>query len=154
MAPQHAHFEVGAPPGAQAADAPTKGGVQAGALAGTDCTVVVDAGGSEAASCSSGSNASCCTESSGGRLTLRRVLAPARLPPRPRPAADVPGGGGSGSSSVRMYYIDWLRVFLTVLVLAHHCVTAFQSHGAPWTARGGDTALWLLGQLFVSGNQV
>jgi len=52
----------------------------------------------------------------------------------------------------RTYYVDWLRGFLTVLVVLHHCVTAYQSSYA-WAGKRGDTALWLLSQLFVGANQ-
>lgn len=52
----------------------------------------------------------------------------------------------------RTYYVDWLRAFLTVLVVVHHCITAYQSSYA-WRAKRGDTALWLLSQLFVGANQ-
>lgn len=52
----------------------------------------------------------------------------------------------------RTYYVDWLRAFLTVLVVLHHCITAYQSSYA-WAAKRGDTALWLLSQLFVGANQ-
>lgn len=52
----------------------------------------------------------------------------------------------------RTYYVDWLRAFLTVLVVVHHCITAYQSSYA-WAAKKGDTALWLLSQLFVGANQ-
>jgi hypothetical protein len=43
--------------------------------------------------------------------------------------------------------------FLTVLVLLHHCLTEYLSTWKPWKARKGDTAHWLLVQLFVNGNQ-
>jgi peptidoglycan/LPS O-acetylase OafA/YrhL len=56
------------------------------------------------------------------------------------------------ASRPRTYYVDWLRGFLTVLVVLHHCVTAYQSSYA-WAGKRGDTALWLLSQLFVGANQ-
>jgi hypothetical protein len=40
-----------------------------------------------------------------------------------------------------------------VLVLLHHCLTEYLSTWKPWKARKGDTAHWLLVQLFVNGNQ-
>lgn len=52
----------------------------------------------------------------------------------------------------RTFYVDWLRAFLTVLVVCHHCITAYQSSYA-WAGKRGDTALWLLSQLFVGANQ-
>jgi hypothetical protein len=55
-------------------------------------------------------------------------------------------------SRPRTYYVDWLRAFLTVLVVVHHCITAYQSSYA-WAGKRGDTALWLLSQLFVGANQ-
>jgi len=51
-----------------------------------------------------------------------------------------------------MFYIDWLRLFLTVLVVLHHCVTAYQTF--PYANKvKNDLSLWLFGQLFVYGNQ-
>jgi hypothetical protein len=66
----------------------------------------------------------------------------------PAAAAAVP----KKASRPRTFYVDWLRAFLTVLVVVHHCITAYQSSYA-WAAKRGDTALWLLSQLFVSANQ-
>lgn len=64
------------------------------------------------------------------------------------PAASAP----AAPSRPRTYYIDWLRAFLTVLVVLHHCVVAYQSTYA-WGAKRGDTALFLFSELFVNGNQ-
>lgn len=61
------------------------------------------------------------------------------------PAAPAP-------SRPRTYYIDWLRTFLTILVVVHHCVVAYQSRYA-WGAKPGDTTLFLFSELFVNGNQ-
>lgn len=58
----------------------------------------------------------------------------------------------AAAAKPRTYYVDWLRAFLTVLVVLHHCVTAYQSSYA-WAGKRGDTALWLLSQLFVGANQ-
>lgn len=59
------------------------------------------------------------------------------------------------SPPARIYYIDWLRVFLTLIVVMHHCVTCYLSSWAPWVTqqKKSDNALWLLVQLFVNGNQ-
>lgn len=69
------------------------------------------------------------------------------LPPPP------PAAAAARPSRPRTYYIDWLRVFLTVLVVVHHCVVAYQSSYA-WGAKKGDTCLFLFSELFVNGNQV
>eukprot|EP00775_Hariotina_reticulata_P012003 gene12003-12147_t len=58
----------------------------------------------------------------------------------------------SSKAKPRMFYIDWLRLFLTVLVVLHHCVTAYQTF--PYANKvKNDLSLWLFGQLFVYGNQ-
>ncbi|WIA20459.1 hypothetical protein OEZ85_004866 [Tetradesmus obliquus] len=69
------------------------------------------------------------------------------------PAAAAAAAAPAVRSKPRTYYVDWLRVFLTVLVLLHHCLTEYLSTWKPWKARKGDTAHWLLVQLFVNGNQ-
>jgi hypothetical protein len=58
----------------------------------------------------------------------------------------------STKTKPRTFYIDWLRLFLTVLVVLHHCVTAYQSFPNANKVKN-DLALWLFGQLFVYGNQ-
>lgn len=53
----------------------------------------------------------------------------------------------------RTWYVDWLRTFLTLVVVLHHCVSVYLGSG-PWAGKSkGDNALWLLSQLFVGGNQ-
>ncbi|KAI8472354.1 MAG: acyltransferase 3, partial [Monoraphidium minutum] len=68
-------------------------------------------------------------------------------------ASATAAGLRPGALRPRTHYIDWLRTFLTLDVIVHHCVCAYLGSG-PWTAkRKDDTALWLLSQLFVGGNQ-
>jgi hypothetical protein len=59
----------------------------------------------------------------------------------------------SSGAKPRTYYIDWLRVFLTVMVVVHHCVCTYQSSWAAWATRKGDIALQQLSEFFVNGNQ-
>jgi len=67
-------------------------------------------------------------------------------------AAEFPESSGVTKSKPRTFYIDWLRLFLTVLVVLHHCVTAYQTY--PYAGKvKNDTALWLFSNLFVFGNQ-
>jgi hypothetical protein len=68
------------------------------------------------------------------------------------PAAPAADPAPAAPSRPRTYYIDWLRTFLTVLVVVHHCVVAYQSTYA-WGAKKGDTTLFLFSELFVNGNQ-
>lgn len=68
-----------------------------------------------------------------------------------QPAAAA-AAGPAAAAKPRTFYVDWLRAFLTVLVVLHHCMAAYQSNYA-WAAKRGDTALWLLSQLFVGANQ-
>lgn len=70
------------------------------------------------------------------------------------PSADAAAAARSSPavSKPRTYYIDWLRVFLTLLVVVHHCVVAYQSSYA-WAAKRGDIPLFLFSELFVNGNQ-
>jgi hypothetical protein len=128
-----------------------------------DCTIVVDQDSSKQAA--SRHHKSLPVHSSSTSLAQQQQQQPTpaadvlsskhddlALPEPPAAAAD---GGGSGSSSPvrpRTYYIDWLRAFLTVLVVVHHCVVAYQSTYA-WGAKKGDTALFLFAELFVNGNQ-
>lgn len=84
----------------------------------------------------------------------------AALPPLAAAAAAAEAGAAPAAagpaapapSRPRTYYIDWLRTFLTVLVVVHHCVVAYQSKYA-WGAKPGDTTLFLFSELFVNGNQ-
>jgi hypothetical protein len=66
--------------------------------------------------------------------------------------ATDPAAAPAAPSRPRTYYVDWLRTFLTVLVVVHHCVVAYQSRYA-WGAKPGDTTLFLFSELFVNGNQ-
>jgi glucan biosynthesis protein C len=72
------------------------------------------------------------------------------------PADDAVSTGGASTAPGgrrRSYYIDWLRAFLTLVVVLHHCVTAYLG-SSPWAKKKkDDNALWLLFQLFVVGNQ-
>jgi glucan biosynthesis protein C len=76
------------------------------------------------------------------------------------PADDAVSVGGASAATAapggrrRSYYIDWLRAFLTLVVVVHHCVTAYLG-SSPWAKKkkDNDNALWLLFQLFVVGNQ-
>jgi peptidoglycan/LPS O-acetylase OafA/YrhL len=70
-----------------------------------------------------------------------------------KPLAAAGGGSSSSSSKPRTYYIDWLRVFLTLIVVVHHCVSTYTSSWTAWAAKPGDTTLWLLSEFFVVGNQ-
>lgn len=69
------------------------------------------------------------------------------------PASEPASLHGPKPSRPRTYYIDHLRVFLTVLVLVHHCACSYMT-ASPWAARkGGDQALSFLFEFFVNANQ-
>lgn len=59
------------------------------------------------------------------------------------------GDGRSGMH--RAYYLDWLRVFLTVLVILHQCVTLYYPPYA-WAAKKDDIPLQMFSGLFLDAN--
>lgn len=112
-----------------------------------DTTIVIDA--LNSTSSSHGSRAS----SDGGPAWA--AGAPNNSVTPAPPAAPLAAPVAAKSPTPRTYYVDWLRVFLTVVVIMHHCVTAYLSSWAPYVTqhKKNDNALWLLVQLFVNGNQ-
>jgi hypothetical protein len=135
-----------------------------------DCTIVVDQ--EDSSKHAAGLKGS--SSSSSFELQQKQPLVggpaagnkdPAALPPLAAAAAaadadkaaaaaalGAAAAAGPAPSRPRTYYIDWLRTFLTVLVVVHHCVVAYQSKYA-WGAKPGDTTLFLFSELFVNGNQ-
>lgn len=129
-----------------------------------DCTIVVDqedsskhAAGLKGSSSSSSFELQQKQPLAGGPAGSKDVAA---LPPLAAAAAAEAAAGAAPAaagpapapSRPRTYYIDWLRTFLTILVVVHHCVVAYQSKYA-WGAKPGDTTLFLFSELFVNGNQ-
>jgi len=53
----------------------------------------------------------------------------------------------------RTYYVDWLRVFLTVIVVVHHCILTYGSSWTAWATRKGDLPLQQLTEFFINANQ-
>lgn len=59
--------------------------------------------------------------------------------------------GDGRTEAHRAYYLDWLKVFLTVLVILHQCVTLYYPPYA-WAAKKDDIPLQMFSGLFLDAN--